>query len=397
MNHIRNLFSVPPKADPPMVEASALCRRVFAVARGVMLGGCSRGGNAVAAIVLATAGLLLTLGIVSVAWAEPQATLYDQWAAYFGLSGNDAREAADPDLDGLDNSLEYSLNLDPTSQDSDGDLLGDGEETNGLSRINLKLGDPRFSMADGQFVYPFPPWCLGARTVAGELITNAPLNGQFTNAWHVDAAAGTGAVEVAIDRSLITTQELRCAVTFFDHADSHLILELADLNGATVAEDLYGNLASGSGALQSVNVKVPLSGNPQAAIVRLKRLSGEATVFALQLYKDSENDGLDDEAEYEFGGDPFGSDRDGDGLSDFDEVVLYKTNPAAADSDGDGIGDKEELRVGMDPLQDDRNLDLDGDGVNNWSEYLMGRSVNVAGAVSDSSAQVRLTLFLPLD
>ncbi|MBI2441223.1 MAG: hypothetical protein HYV35_07630 [Lentisphaerae bacterium] len=348
---------------------------------------------------LALAGLLLALVVVSVVWATQEPSLFDQWAAYFGLSGNDARGNADPDSDGVVNSLEYSLNLDPTSWDTDADQLEDGEETNGLSRINLKLGDPRFSMADGLFEYPVPPWCLGARQVSGEWITNAPLNGQSTNAWHVDATVGTGtgAMEVAIDRTLVTTNDLVYRADFFDHAASQLILQLADANGTTVADDLFGNLVGGSDAPRSVAVTVPLSAYPQAAIIRLQRIAGEITLYTIRVYRDSDEDGLDDEGEYEFGGDPFGHDRDGDGLSDYDEVVLHKTNPAAADTDGDGISDAEEIRIGMNPLADDRWEDLDGDGVNNWTEYLMGRSVNVAGAMSDTNSQVRLTLFLPLE
>ena len=34
---------------------------------------------------------------------------------------------------------------------------------------------------------------------------------------------------------------------------------------------------------------------------------------------------------------------DGDGLSDFDEVTKYYTNPISADTDGDGLGDFDEI------------------------------------------------------
>ena len=42
-------------------------------------------------------------------------------------------------------------------------------------------------------------------------------------------------------------------------------------------------------------------------------------------------------------------DADGDGISDFDEVNLYKTNPALADSDNDGFTDGAEIISGFDP------------------------------------------------
>lgn len=42
-------------------------------------------------------------------------------------------------------------------------------------------------------------------------------------------------------------------------------------------------------------------------------------------------------------------DTDKDGLSDFDEITIYKTSPFLADTDGDGLSDKEEIEAGSDP------------------------------------------------
>jgi hypothetical protein len=50
------------------------------------------------------------------------------------------------------------------------------------------------------------------------------------------------------------------------------------------------------------------------------------------------------------------TDLDGDGLSNYDELVVYDTNSSSADSDGDGLSDKEELDNGMNPLTSDKDM-----------------------------------------
>lgn len=47
-------------------------------------------------------------------------------------------------------------------------------------------------------------------------------------------------------------------------------------------------------------------------------------------------------------------DTDGDGISDFDEVAIYNTDPTVADTDNDGFVDGAEVLAGYDPLSDAR-------------------------------------------
>jgi hypothetical protein len=76
--------------------------------------------------------------------------------------------------------------------------------------------------------------------------------------------------------------------------------------------------------------------------------SNEVTYDLEQI--DSDGDGLSDWDEISnYQTDPMRADTDGDGLSDGQEVTQYKTDPRQADTDGDGVNDGAEVRQGTDP------------------------------------------------
>lgn len=85
---------------------------------------------------------------------------------------------------------------------------------------------------------------------------------------------------------------------------------------------------------------------------------------------DTDGDGLSDYDEiYIYKTDPTLADTDGDGLSDYDEIFIYKTDPLKVDTDGDGLTDYEEVMVHKtDPL----NIDTDGDGFSDYEEVMNG-------------------------
>jgi subtilisin family serine protease len=60
---------------------------------------------------------------------------------------------------------------------------------------------------------------------------------------------------------------------------------------------------------------------------------------------DADGDGLNREAELEYGTSPVLADTDGDDLTDGQEILLYATSPTLADSDGDGLTDGQEILV----------------------------------------------------
>jgi outer membrane protein OmpA-like peptidoglycan-associated protein len=82
---------------------------------------------------------------------------------------------------------------------------------------------------------------------------------------------------------------------------------------------------------------------------------------------DPDHDGLSNKEEKKLGTNPKLADTDGDGLSDGDEVLTYKTDPLKPDTDGDGLSDGDEvLKYKTDPLK----ADTDGDGLSDGDEVL---------------------------
>jgi Bacterial TSP3 repeat len=65
------------------------------------------------------------------------------------------------------------------------------------------------------------------------------------------------------------------------------------------------------------------------------------------------------------------ADHDLDGLTDCEEAVL-RTDPYLVDSDRDGVPDWVEVRLGSNPLVDDRLIDSDMDGIPNGEEVIRG-------------------------
>ncbi|MGI9244501.1 MAG: LamG-like jellyroll fold domain-containing protein [Verrucomicrobiales bacterium] len=93
------------------------------------------------------------------------------------------------------------------------------------------------------------------------------------------------------------------------------------------------------------------------------------------------NDGSFDSVDTDTGTDPRNRDTDADGLPDgvetndgsFDDIATDTgTHPLVADTDEDGMPDGYEAENMLDPLSDDRALDPDMDGSDNFNEFTIG-------------------------
>lgn len=74
---------------------------------------------------------------------------------------------------------------------------------------------------------------------------------------------------------------------------------------------------------------------------------------------DDDNDGLSNDEETALGTRTTSADTDSDGLTDYDEVKVYKSDPKKADTDSDGNDDGVEVQNGYSPVDGTKLLDLD--------------------------------------
>ncbi len=82
--------------------------------------------------------------------------------------------------------------------------------------------------------------------------------------------------------------------------------------------------------------------------------------------RDEDGDGLSNLEEYMALTNAYLEDTEYDGLTDYDEIMIYGTNPSEYDTDFDGVGDWTEIQRGTDPL----NPDTNGDGITDGDEVI---------------------------
>jgi len=189
----------------------------------------------------------------------------------------------------------------------------------------------------------------------------------------------TGALSWKWDGSVYGSASILATLTHVFIANATKTYALSATTGEQLwSYDAGGSLALGTdGALyiQSSNqlVAINLEGDSDndGMLDWWERRYGLNPDAASDAALDLDSDGLTNREEFTAHSYANNPDSDADGLNDAQEVNTWHTNPVSADTDMDDLADGWEVGNSLNPLDpDDRDQDLDGDGIPNYMEYL---------------------------
>lgn len=121
---------------------------------------------------------------------------------------------------------------------------------------------------------------------------------------------------------------------------------------------------------------------PEGSVANTDGIGEVGMKLSYYLFSDNDpdNDGLTNDEEKEYGTYPYKADTDDDGISDYDEIHLYKSNPLSIDSDGDGLTDAQEVANNTNLNE----VDTDKDGLTDYEEVMLHNSnPNIADSDRD--------------
>jgi len=237
---------------------------------------------------------------------------------------------------------------------------------------------------------------FGPDDYSQELVTVRPDNDHLAG---ITVPIGIGA-DYFLTRNLSINAELRFHLLFTDDFDGFNSSEIRRAYIQDVQEPLTGDILTEAGDAYSAfsfGIKYRLFENDDIDGDLLKNVEEEALntnpydpdtdgdgvsdYQELRIHKsdplraDTDADGLNDYVEViKYRTSPLLADTDGDGLSDSDEVLEFRTNPLAQDTDGDGLADKDELALGTNQT----DIDTDKDDVGDHAEAITHKTIPTA-------------------
>lgn len=258
----------------------------------------------------------------------------------------------DSDNDGLTDGEEEALGTDPNNPDSDGDGVSDGEEVENNTDPNDTDSD-NDGIPDGEDTTP-------ATANPGDPASgNNPPSGAA-------ALILDGAIGDDIDFQTSTTSLSAHWSGFTGNGDTITKYYIAFGTGPG-KKDVVAWTNNGTSKTINITGLNLTKGKEYFASVQAFSAGGNSAVkssdgvTAGAAYTGDEDGPQDDT------GDTGGTDSDGDGLTD-EEEIANGTDPNDPDSDNDGVNDGDEIENGTDP----NNPDSDGDGIPDGEEQDTG-------------------------
>ncbi|CAE7835051.1 unnamed protein product [Symbiodinium necroappetens] len=144
------------------------------------------------------------------------------------------------------------------------------------------------------------------------------------------------------------------------------------VNGSVIAEDLPGRTLTTS---TTATINWGSASSPDVGQSHWQEVT-------LELFPDTDNDGLTNSAEIALGTNPYLVDSDEDGLTDADEQAAL-TDPLNPDSDDDSLLDGWEVESGLNPNVADADIDIDNDNLTHLQEQAAGSNPQLADSDGD--------------
>ncbi len=269
----------------------------------------------------------------------------------------------DPDTDNdfLDDGDEYYWETDPTNPDTDNDRLLDGNETQGIyiPRIGTRQTDPLNNDTD-----------------------NDTLNDYQEYIFHVDPTEPDSDFDGLNDSFELTGWNVSVIYPNGSRKNYHVIPDPLDADEDEDKLNDFWEWYYGSDPWSKDTDQDGL-------------LDYEEDYLGTKLYDaDTDKDRLTDYQEvkgFNISGiglvcpDPLEYDTDQDGLDDYNECLVYETNPEEWDTDNDGLSDYEEVYGSVAGYKTDpKSPDTDLDNVTDWDEiYVYGTNATLIDTDGD--------------